>query len=90
MMEVLDAFGAELSSVQVMTADFQSKVLTPILQCQLQGVPNYYTPGVSNAVATDGETVTIKDATKFYLGTDPTYPQCIPRYCHNLIYISEA
>ena len=89
-MEILDAFGAELSSVRVVTADFRSKVLTPILQRQLRGIPDYYTPGVSNAVASDGEMVTISDATKFYLEDDPTDPECIPSYRRNLIYIPEA
>ena len=89
-MEVLDAFGAELSSVRIVTADFRSKVLTPILQRQLRGVPDYYTPGVSNAVASDGETVTICDATNFYLHDDPTHPRCIPSYRRNLIYIPET
>lgn len=88
-MEVLDAFGTELSSVRSMNADFRSKVLTPILQRQLRGVPDHYTPGVSCAIASDGKVVTIADATEFYLREDPLDPKWIPSYRRNLIYTPE-
>jgi hypothetical protein len=89
-MEVLDAFAEELSAVDPVTPAFRSKVLTPILQRQLCGVPDHYTPCVIGAIASDGETVTLGDATKFYLQEDPTGPECIPAYRRNLIYIPEA
>jgi hypothetical protein len=88
-METLDAFAKELSSTRSITAAFRSKILTPILQRQLQGIPDHYTPAVSGVIASDHETVTIGDATNFYLNEDPTHPQCIPGYRRNLIYIPE-
>ena len=88
-MEILDAFGAELSSVRSMTSDFRSKILTPILQRQLRGLPDYYTPIVSKTIASGHEKVTIGNATEFYLQVDPTDCQLIPSYRRNLIYIPE-
>ena len=89
-MEVLDAFGAELSLIRSANADFRSKVLTPILQRHLRGVPDHYTPVVSLAFTSDEEAVTISDATNFYLKEDPTDPQWIPSYRRNLISIPEV
>jgi hypothetical protein len=89
-MEVLDLFAEELFDVDPVTPAFRSGVLTPILQRQLCGVPDHYTPSVIGAIASDGETVTLGDSTKFYLREDPTGPECIPAYRRNLIYIPEA
>ena len=88
-MEVLDAFGAELTSVRSTTANFRSKVLTPILQRHLQGVPDHYAPQVSLVISANDD-VTIGDATKFYLGQDPTDPQWIPTYRRNILYVPEV
>lgn len=80
--------------------DFRSKVLTPILQRQLWGIYDGYGPSVREAIpisrsATpnsdeDEPTITILDATKFYLSEDPVDPALIPNYRRNLIYIPEA
>lgn len=88
-MEVLDAFGTELTSSRSLTADFRSKILTPILQRQLRGASDCYFPPMSYIVSSDGATVTIGDATRYYLAEDPTHPKWIPSYRRNLIYIPE-
>ena len=86
-MEVLDAFGAELTSSRSLTSDFRSKVLTPILQRQRRGTSHCYLPPLSYVISSNGETVTIGDATGYYLQEDPTHPDWIPAYRRNLIYI---
>ena len=93
--EVLDAFGRELEQLEVTTAPamkaFRSAVLTPILQRQLWGVPDAYTPFVRSAIKGKKHAeLTIKAATEFYLKRDPTDPSNIPIYRRNLLYIPEA
>jgi len=92
-LEVLDAFAVELSSTRSLTPDFRSKVLTPILQRQLQGLHDGYSPSVSDGIAVwaDSETgvVTIRDVTQFYLQEDPTLPERIPEYRRTMIYSPE-
>lgn len=92
---VLDAFGRELEQLEVTTktamSRFRSKVLTPILQRQLAGVPDAYTPFVRAAVkGRKYDDVTIKAVTDFYLARDPTDPTNIPVYRRNLLYIPQA
>jgi hypothetical protein len=88
-MEVLDTFGEELASLRNPGVGFRSKVLTPILQRQLRGIPDHYSPSISCVIASDCETVTIRDATEFYLSVDPTDPQWISVYRRNLISVPE-
>ena len=78
--EVLDAFAMELYSIRSPTPDFRSKVLTPILQRQLQGLPDFYYPPIVTAIASNKKTVTLSDATTWYLQEDPTLPEWIPSY----------
>jgi len=87
-LQVLDAFAVELYSTR-MTPAFRSKVLTPILQRQLRGLPDYYTPSTVLGIASDKAKVTIRDATAFYLREDPTLPQWIPSYRRNLIFVPD-
>jgi hypothetical protein len=93
--EVLDAFGRELEQLKDTTPPamkaFRSAVLTPILQRQLWGVPDAYTPFVRSAIKGKKHAeLTIKTATEFYLKRDPTNPSNIPIYRRNLLYIPEA
>ena len=69
---------------------FRSKVLTPILQCQLWGVQENYSPVVQAGVRNGNENPTINDATQFYLKDDLTNPRWIPSYCRNLLHVPEA
>jgi hypothetical protein len=92
--KVLDAFGKELEGFTDFTKPamekFRSAVLTPILQRQLYGVPEAYTPSVHRAVMQNHSELTIKAATEFYLSDDPTDPENIPNYRRNLLYAQEA
>ena len=90
--EVLDAFGDELRELNrsnLLPADFRSKVLTPILQRQLNGIYDAYGPSVHAAIPKEGEELTIQDVTNFYLKEDPTDPIFIPTYRHNLLYLPD-
>ena len=87
---VLIHFGNELKAFSGPAESFRPRSLTPILQRQLWGVDDAYTPVVSDAIAEDEDDPTILDATKFYLGEDPTDPAWIPTYRRNMLYISEA
>lgn len=87
---VLQVFGKELSTWKGDPKDFRSKALTPILQRQLWGVPESYTPSVRTAVADGDGKPTILDATKFYLSEDPAHPGHIPTYRRNILYIPQA
>ena len=101
----MEAFGEEIDGNHRLavpgpiTSAWQSKVLTPILQRQLQGVSDAYTPSIDAGVGPDendddnnnsveGE-LTIAAVTKFYLATDPVHPDCIPFYVRNLVYNRE-
>jgi len=89
--ETLDAFGKELFGAKIVDpAAFRSKVLNPVLQRQLHGVPSHYTPAVRGAVAGGDRPVTIRDATVFYLKNDPISPTMIPSYRRNCVYIPEV
>lgn len=87
---VLNEFGKELEYFRGGEGEFRSKVLTPILQRQLRGVPDCHTPDIDHYISESGEEVTIGEATRFYLLIDPLDPVCIPTYRRNLIYIREA
>ena len=86
---VLKEFGAELDRYKGNAEGFRSAVLTPILQRQLRGLPDSYSPVIAIYMCSDLHDVTIADATEFYLSIDPLDPACIPSYRRNLIYIRE-
>jgi hypothetical protein len=83
--QVLDKAGVELRYSKVEGAVFRSAVLSPILQRNMKGVPDSYTPSVCNAIS--GGEVTIRDATEFYLWRDPVDPTYISHYRRNLLCI---
>jgi hypothetical protein len=87
--DVLEAVGKELRRIKGDYTLFRSKVLNPILQRYLRGVPDSYTPSIRAAISGDDEP-TIADATKFYLAKDPVDPVYLPHYRRNLLYIVES
>jgi hypothetical protein len=89
-LRVLDEFAKELLEGDPPTASFRSRVLTPILQRQLMGVHDAYTPSVRRAIADGDGEPTITDATTCYLSLDPVDPTYIPYYRHHLLYLPEA
>lgn len=92
--KVLDKFGGELRQFKDPPVTFRSKVLTPILQRQVAGIHDAYTPTVRAGVnlmkeiRTQGEP-TIRDATRLYLEVDPTNPIFIRSYRRNLLFLPE-
>jgi hypothetical protein len=104
---VMEAFGEELeahkelASQGTVASAWRSKVLTPILQRQLQGVPDAYAPSLEAGIGMqdsddeddDGDgnkgKLTISDVTEFYLGSDPLHPDNKRFYVRNLVYIQE-
>ena len=88
--KVLNEFGLELNRFCGVESDFRSKVLTPILQCQLNGIPDPQGPAICRAFDPKHGKPTIGAVTKFYLGIDPLDPKYIHSYRHNLVYIREA
>ena len=92
--EVLDEFGKELdglkSTEDTAMVGFRSVVLTPILQRQLFGIHDAYTPYVHSIIMDNNPKLNIEAVTKFYLGEDPTDPAYIPTYRRNLLYLPEA
>ena len=90
-LKVLDEFAEELRHPgRDRTERFRSKVLTPILQRQLLGIHDAYTPSVRSAVANGGGEPTVADATECYLSHDPVSPSHIPLYRRHLLYLPEA
>jgi hypothetical protein len=90
--EVLDAFGEELNEFKesgLPPASFRSQVLTPILQRQLRGVHDAYTPSIKAGINSKKSELSIQDVTKFYLQVDPTNPALIRSYRRNLLYLPE-
>ena len=87
---VLDAFWIEIKEYKGEPTAFRSKVLTPILQRQLAAIQENYGPAVRAAVRNGNGNPTITDATRLYLGVDPTDPGWIPNYRRNLLHIPEA
>ena len=87
---MLDEFGYELEGYKGAKENFRSKVLTPVLQRQLRGMPDNYARPLCDFMSSTDEGVTIADATAFYLSVDPIDPDCIPSYRRNLVYIREA
>jgi hypothetical protein len=90
--QMLDMFAVELDRYKGDPHDFRSATLTPVLQRQLRGVPDAYSPTIKYSIPSSGPdgAITIADATVFYLAADPLHPRCIPSYRRNLIYIREA
>ena len=86
---VLDAVAIEIKGYEGEDKAFRSKILTPILQRQLRGVPDCYTPSVCASMS-EGSTPTIAEATEFYLSLDPVDPNHIPQYRRNLVYVAES
>jgi hypothetical protein len=88
--ETLDAFGKELEEFRcsdIPLVDFRSKVLTPILQRQLAGIHDAYTPIVHDCLSE--KEPSIQDATGLYLQVDPVDPKFIRSYRRNLLYLPE-
>ena len=71
---VLNIFGDEIFPFNGLWKSFCPKSLTPLLQCQLWGVEDFYAPAVWDAVATSSALPTILDITEFYLTDDPADP----------------
>jgi hypothetical protein len=92
--KVLDAFGEELEPLKGLSkaemVGFRSVVLTPILQRQLWGFHDAYTPFVRDAVRRKQAQLTIAAATEFYLKDDPTDPAYIPYYRRSLLSVPLA
>jgi len=86
----LDAFGEELEAYRGHALNFHSYVLTPVLQRQLQGVPDCYAPAIYTALLEASDEVTISNTTSFYLAIDPTDPIYIQSYRRNIVYVCEA
>lgn len=107
---VLEALGAEIDGQPRLETPgsyasiWRSKVLTPILQRQLAGIPDYYVPSTNAGILFVAKTqrgtrtpskkelsgqITISDVTYFYLSQDPLDPSFIPIYRRNLIYTRE-
>ena len=87
--KILDAFARELAQfkrTRQTSASLRSKVLTPILQRQLAGVNDAYTPSACTGINRSGE-LSIHDVTRFYLGADPVDPSYIRNYRRNLLYL---
>jgi len=88
--EILNAFGDELKEFKrskLPPVDFRSRVLTPILQRQLNGIYDGYSYSARNAFPKEGEEPTIQDVTRFYLRNDPVDPIFIRTYRRNLLYL---
>ena len=88
--KVLDEFALELNRFRGVENDFRSKVLTPILQRQLNGIPDPQGPAICKVFDPKHGIPTIGAVTKLYLGIDPLDPRYINSYRHNLVYIREA
>ena len=87
---MIGEFAKELKAYQEDPVDFRSRILTPVLQRYLTGIPDSYTPLVRSAIAGGAGEPTITDATGFYLARDPLDPKYIPFYRRNLLYIAES
>jgi hypothetical protein len=88
--QVLAAVAREIRVYTGPNSDFRSKVLNPILQRYLRGIPDNYTPAICTAISGDKKTEpTIGQVTTFYLALDPTDPTFIHDYRRNLIYLTE-
>ena len=84
LIKVLDAFARELDTADTIDpGKFRSKVLNPLLQRRLRGVPD----GASEAVKdqTGGTKNTIF---AFYLGQDPMEPRWVRRTLRQILYIT--
>jgi len=89
-MEMLDMVAEELTTFNGAPASFRSKVLTPVLQRHLTGVPDSYGPTVRFAMQAKGTDPTIEEVTTFYLNIDPVEPRWIQSYRRNALYIPEV
>jgi len=106
--QVTDLFADEiyertdLSRPGSVASNWRSKVLTPIIQRQIAGVPDVYLPALHAGVldpenddpeldddARASREITIAEATAFYLDADPADPDLIPQYRRNLLYSRE-
>ena len=87
--EMLDLVALELLSYDGDRAEYRSKILTPVLQRHLCGIPDAYGPTVRRAMQAEGKSPTIREVTKFYLNADPVDPIWIPSYRYGAIRIPE-
>lgn len=87
---VLDTFWLEVEVYAGDPVAFRSMALTPLLQRQLWGLEENYSPSVRDVVSNNKGTPTITQVTEFYLGEDPTDPGWIPNYKRNLVQVPEV
>ena len=87
---VLDKFAQEYKSFRGPIASFRSGVLSPILARQRRGFPSTYGWPVGEAVSGGRDRLTLRDATRFYLGEDSTDPGLIPSCRASIIRIQHA
>ena len=87
---VLNSFWKEIKQYDGEPKHFRPKSLTPLLQRQLAGVEENYSPSVMQAVSNGQGTPTIEQATHFYLRDDPCVVRWIPNFRRNLVHIPEA
>ena len=69
--------------------NFHSRVLTPILQRQLGGVFDVYSPTVCTGINSTVAMLSIQDVIEFDLQVDPVDPVFIQSYHQNLLYLPE-
>ena len=70
-------------------AGIRFRVLNPILQRYLRGVPDAYTPVVCAAIS-GADAPTIREVTEFYLSKDPVDLTAVSLYHRNLLYIPKS
>ena len=87
---MLDALGIELDRYHGQPGNFRSRVLNPVLQRQIRGVPDVYAPSIRNAVAPGVEKPTIEQVTSFYFQYDVLDSKFIPSFRRNLVYSREV
>lgn len=86
----LDGFCKEIKAYKGDPVSFRSKLLTPLLVRQLNGVDDGYTPSVQNAIhclCPHKEKIDIYSTTSFYLTKDPCSTIYIPAYRRHLLYL---
>ena len=87
---VLNSFWEEIVSYEGGPAVFRSKILTPLLQRQIAGVEENYSPSVMESVSGSKDPPTIQQATMFYLRHDPCNPRWIQNIRRTMVHIPEA
>lgn len=93
--KALDAFGKELYKLtSPPTPSFRSKVLTPILQRHVEGVPDAYAPTVRAAIAGGNDPgefgLSIQAVTEWYLRGDPVKSDNMALFRRHLLYLPDV